>query len=81
MTLPRRDFLKLSAGAAALAVPGCSQTQDRTSASSDPISRLKPMMDDVVPITDEERLGRIEKARRLMKESGMNAIYLEGSWT
>jgi Xaa-Pro dipeptidase len=78
MTLPRRDFLKLSAGAAALVVPGCSQRQDSKSVSSDPISRLKPMTGDVVPITDKERLDRIEKARRLMKENGIDAIYLEG---
>lgn len=78
MTLPRRDFLKLSAGAAALVVPGCSQRKDSKSVSSDPISRLKPMTGDVVPITDKERLDRIEKARRLMKENVIDAIYLEG---
>ncbi len=78
MTLPRRDFLKLSVGAAVLAVPGCSPTQDAKSISSDPISQLKPMTGDVVPITDEERLSRIEKARRLMKQNGIEAIYLEG---
>jgi len=35
------------------------------------------MTGDVVPISDEERLGRIEKAKRLMKANGIQAIYLE----
>ncbi len=79
MTLHRRDFLKLTAGAAGVVtIAGCTQAPKDISAGSDPISRLKPMTDDVVPITDEERLARIEKARRLMKNSGIKAIYLEG---
>jgi Xaa-Pro dipeptidase len=44
---------------------------------SDPISRLQPMTADVVPITVEERLGRIEKAQRLMVENGVEALYME----
>ena len=80
MSIARRDFLKLSAGAAgaALMTSGCSPQQDTRSEAGDPISRLKPMTADVVPITDAERLQRIEKARRLMTEAGIEAIYLEG---
>ncbi len=80
MSIDRRDFLKLSAGAAgaALVTSGCSPQQDTRSKAGDPISRLKPMTADVVPITDAERLQRIEKARRLMTEAGIEAIYLEG---
>ncbi len=80
MSLDRRDFLKLSAGAAgvALVTSGCSPQQDTRSEAGDPISRLKPMTADVVPITDAERQQRIEKARRLMTEAGIEAIYLEG---
>lgn len=33
---------------------------------------------DVVPITDAERLARIEKAKRLMVEQGIDAMLLEG---
>ena len=33
------------------------------------------------PITDEERLGRMEKARRLMRENTIAAIYLEPGTT
>lgn len=80
MSIDRRDFLKLSAGAAgvALVTSGCSPQQDTRSEAGDPISRLKPMTADVVPITDAERQQRIEKARRLMTEAGIEAIYLEG---
>jgi len=37
----------------------------------------KPMTEGIVPITIEERQSRIEKARRLMADSDMDAIYLE----
>jgi Xaa-Pro dipeptidase len=35
------------------------------------------MTDGIVPITNEERQARIEKARRLMRENRLDAIYLE----
>jgi Xaa-Pro dipeptidase len=80
VSIKRRDFLKYSAGAAgaALITPGCSSEESGISTASDPISRLKPMTGDVVPIKDEERLERIAKAQRLMGENGIEAIYLEG---
>ncbi|MGB2908596.1 MAG: M24 family metallopeptidase [Candidatus Aminicenantaceae bacterium] len=80
MTLDRRDFLKLSAGAAGAAIvtSGCSPQKGLQAGAEDPISGLRPMMGDVVPITDGERLQRIEKAQRLMAETGFEAIYLEG---
>jgi Xaa-Pro dipeptidase len=43
----------------------------------EPIRKLKPMLDGVQPITAAERAARIEKARRLMREHKMSAIYLE----
>src|SRR5581483_3526175 len=42
------------------------------------IKKLHPMTDGIQPITDEERRGRIEKARRLMRENKLNAIVMEG---
>ncbi len=42
-----------------------------------PIRGLRPMTDGVVPISDDERRARIEKARRLMTENGIGAIFLE----
>jgi Xaa-Pro dipeptidase len=81
MALKRRDFLKFSAGTAGAVVASVAcAPQDKTSSagSSDKmIEDLKPMTNDVVPISDEERLGRIEKAKRLMVENGIKAIYLE----
>ena len=35
------------------------------------------MTENVVPITLEERKGRIEKAQRLMREQRVDAIYIE----
>jgi Xaa-Pro dipeptidase len=43
-----------------------------------PIASLHPLGPPVMPITDEERRARIEKARRLMTENGIGAIFLEG---
>jgi Xaa-Pro dipeptidase len=42
------------------------------------IRDLKPMTAGIVPITDTERLQRIEKAQRLMREQRMDAVLLEG---
>jgi Xaa-Pro dipeptidase len=42
------------------------------------LASLRPIEPPVLPITDDERRGRIEKARRLMTENGISAIFLEG---
>jgi Xaa-Pro dipeptidase len=39
--------------------------------------KLQPMTQGVTPISDDERRGRMEKARRLMAENKIDAIYLE----
>ncbi|MFH1944257.1 MAG: Xaa-Pro peptidase family protein [Acidobacteriota bacterium] len=80
MRLDRRDFMKISAGAAgaALLPAACSKGTGQPGAPSSRFPELSPMTGDVKPITDEERQGRIEKARRLMVENGIEAIYLEG---
>ena len=79
MKIHRREFLKFSAGTAgaALLAGACSSPADRESAGPDQTENLKSMTGDVVPITDEERWDRIEKARQLMVSSGIKAIYLE----
>ena len=41
------------------------------------LAGLKPMTEGISPITVEERQGRIEKARALMTENDIAAIYLE----
>jgi Xaa-Pro dipeptidase len=43
----------------------------------DPIKKLEPMLDGVQPITKDERLARVEKARKLMVDNGIDAIYVE----
>lgn len=42
------------------------------------IRALRPMQDGVVPISVAERQGRIEKARRLLRETGADALMLTG---
>src|SRR4051794_27088639 len=43
-----------------------------------PIRALKPMTAGIVPITNDERRARIEKARRLMADNHIDAVILEG---
>jgi Xaa-Pro dipeptidase len=82
MSLPRRRFIKtctLSA-TAAFASPASAQRGGRgesTGSVPDAIRALKPLPGTAAPITDQERLARIEKARRLMAENGIGAIVLE----
>ena len=73
--MERRGFLKHTAAltsAAALA-PHLASAQ-----ASDPIASLKPVTPPVPPISDEERRARIEKARKLMHDNGIAAVFLEG---
>ena len=42
------------------------------------IADLRPMTDGVRPITLEERGARVEKARRLMRENKLGAVFLDG---
>src|SRR5678816_2247847 len=81
----RRDFLRLSAGAAGVALLGRSlayadtETLEPAPQATQPeaIRRLRRMTDNVVPITLDERRARIEKAQKLMREQKIAAIYLE----
>ncbi|HKR13245.1 MAG TPA: Xaa-Pro peptidase family protein [Pyrinomonadaceae bacterium] len=87
MCTDRRDFLRLSAGVAGAALFGSSLAHADSETVEPPpqqgtqpeaVRRLRRMTDDVVPITLEERKGRIEKAQRLMRDNRIDAIYLEG---
>jgi Xaa-Pro dipeptidase len=83
MRLPRRNFLKLSAGAAASAclAGSCRGPEEAGKApepAPGPFAGLKPMTGGIVPIKDEERLARVEKARKLMAEHRLDAVLLEG---
>ena len=82
MCTDRRDFLRLSAVAAGATLFGGSYIEtnaEPVQQSNTPpaIRNLKRMTDDVVPISVEERNARIEKARQLMKQNRIDAIYLE----
>jgi len=80
MALKRREFLKYSAGTAGAALASAACVSQEKTASSGPaeFNELQPMTGDVVPISDDERSSRIQKAKRLMVENNIKAIYLEG---
>ena len=81
--MKRRNFLARSAalaGAAATSgafVSTLEAQQQPAEMLPEAIRSLKPMTPAPVAITDAERLARIEKARRLMRENGMSAMFLE----
>lgn len=85
MSINRRKFLGLSA----LSTGAITLSQDifgrsRTDFSEDRdlpriIRDLKPMVDDIVPISVEERKQRIAKAQKLMDEQQIDAIFMEGT--
>jgi Xaa-Pro dipeptidase len=86
MRISRRTFVKAStaAGVGACGGPALAVGQGRGAAGSaqagdlhPAIRALKPYPGKATPITDVERRGRIEKARKLMAEHGMGAIVLE----
>src|SRR6185369_3692296 len=77
MCTDRRDFLRLSAGMTGAALLGNSLAHAQQSSQPEPIRRLRRMTDNVVPITLEERKGRIEKAQKLMRDERIDAIYIE----
>ncbi len=64
--------MSVLAAGAVLAKPQLSRADTPES-----IKALKPMLDGVVPITDEERKSRIEHARKLMIDNKIDAVYLE----
>jgi Xaa-Pro dipeptidase len=85
MCTDRRDFLRASGIAAATLLGGRFAFADTSEVGSvqqrqqvpDLIQRLRRMTAGIVPITNDERKGRIAKAQRLMAENRIDAIYLE----
>ena len=85
MCTDRRNFLRLSAGITGATLLGAELINaepfeakpEQQREIPDAIRQLKRMTEGVVPITLEERKGRIENARRLMREKRIDAIYLE----
>ena len=80
MTLKRRDFISLSAIAAATGVvasiSSCS-SPDKSKEAATTDDKLQPITADVVPISVQEREARIAKAQRLLTEQKMGALILE----
>lgn len=80
MSLKRRDFLNLSmlaAGTGMVAgISSCSPGQEKSNGNSD-FDNMKSMTKDIVPITLEEREGRIRKAQALMIENNIQALILD----
>jgi Xaa-Pro aminopeptidase len=80
MRISRRTFVHgSSAAATAMATSGMQSAIALAQGAALPpsVRALKPFPGKAVPITDTERHGRIEKARRLMVENGIGAIVLE----
>lgn len=81
MCTDRREFLRLSAGVASAALLSerffTSEVTAQQRETPDAIKKLSRMTAGVVPISNEERLARIENAQRLMGENRIAAIYLE----
>jgi Xaa-Pro dipeptidase len=81
MCTDRRDFLRWSA-AAGVALLGSSLSEasaETVQQGNQPeaVRRLRRMTDGVVPISVDERRSRIEKARKLMSDNRIDAIYIE----
>src|SRR5215831_18658172 len=80
MTIKRRDFINLSAMAAATGIVtginSCTsngQAKEKGSTNDE----LKSMTADVAPITLEERQARVEKVQRLLTDQKIEALILD----
>ena len=79
--ISRRDFLGTSAAAAAgaaLTGPDALQAQPLPQSMPPSIARLSSRADEATPISTAERAGRVEQAKRLMRERGLDALMLTG---
>ena len=73
--LTRRTLLSATA---ALAASRLTSAQGPSTTADSPIAALKNRRAEAVPITNEERMARVEKAQRLMQENKLNAIAVIG---
>jgi len=80
--ISRRDFLgasTLAAAGAAIDPAGALASEAIPPQDLPPsIARLTSWTDRARPITTEERAGRVERAKRLMRENAIDALYLTG---
>ena len=73
----RRTFFERTAALTGAAMIGGATNTELAAAQSSVLASLKPLPP-VPPISDDERRARIDKARRLMAEQKVDAIFLEG---
>jgi len=80
--LSRRSFIWLSSlGGVATATSCASPVSSPQGGDADlpaPIAALTSMRDQARPITADERRGRVDKAKRLMADNGIDALMLTG---
>jgi len=76
--ISRRKWLELTGVASGALVLGSRTGSGQTSAASLPpsIAQLKSRKSEASPITLQERADRQQRARKLMRDSGLNAILL-----
>lgn len=82
MCVDRREFFRLTAsGVGAVALGAIADPAIAEQAAEVPASirALSPMTGDVQPITRQERLARMERARQFMRDHGIGAIFIEPS--
>ena len=75
--MDRRSFVRASAGAAGTLAIGRTALAGAALSTASFEAVLEPQSAPA-PITDDERRARIEKARRLMTDNGIAAMFLEG---
>lgn len=75
MRFTKREFLKVGGAAGAVAVAGLPASPAFAQSNGD--AGLSSITDDAEPIGVDERLGRVAKAQRLMREQGIGAILIE----
>lgn len=87
--MKRRNFIASSAGALGALAIGCKPSAAAGASQRDDafeamppvpaeIRALAPLTPPPVPITDTEREARIEKARHLMADNHLDAVFMEG---
>lgn len=77
MTVDRRAFLSATTGVAGASLFAASTAKGEARDVPEAIRKLEPMLDGIEPITDSERRGRMEKARRLMVDNDIDAVFFE----
>lgn len=77
MCMDRRGFLQMSAGAMGVALAARPGATAEIPDIPESIKKLRPMTDGIAPISEDEYRTRMEKARRLMADNDIDALYIE----